>query len=280
MGRGLFEGCLLVSDIDGTIVYGGEIPQRNVEAVRWFMKEGGLFTLATGRSIEATRQYIDKISANCPAITFNGAVIYDYDKEKAIDEYYLPECAKNYVQPIMERFSNVGVEVHSGRDLYVLNYTPEVEWHLNYEKISAVDATHLFIMQEEWTKVLFATDDNSLMEQLHKYAKTIYTEDCYFLKTADIYYELTCAGVNKGTAVKKLALQLGINAADVFAIGDYYNDTEMLSAAGVSAVASGAPDDMKKNASFISGECKEGAVADFIDHIKNRMRKSESNIIK
>ena len=58
----IFEGCLLVSDLDGSFFGSGtSLPQRNLDAVRYFMDNGGLFTIATGRSITAAKKNSEKI---------------------------------------------------------------------------------------------------------------------------------------------------------------------------------------------------------------------------
>ncbi len=43
-----FKGYLLCSDCDGTLTYGEEVlSEENVKAIKYFQKEGGIFTLAT-----------------------------------------------------------------------------------------------------------------------------------------------------------------------------------------------------------------------------------------
>ena len=59
---------------------------------------------------------------------------------------------------------------------------------------------------------------------------------------------------------------------NVYAIGDYYNDTELLEAAGVSVVPENAPDDLKEQADLVVGHCYQGAVADLIEEIERRHR--------
>ena len=48
---GKFDGVLLVSDFDDTL-YGANrrIPPRNLEALHYFVSQGGRFTVATGRA--------------------------------------------------------------------------------------------------------------------------------------------------------------------------------------------------------------------------------------
>ena len=46
---GKFSSVLLATDLDGTLVLNGEISKENVDAIRTFQNDGGLFTVATGR---------------------------------------------------------------------------------------------------------------------------------------------------------------------------------------------------------------------------------------
>ena len=55
-----FKGYLLCSDCDGTLTYGEEVlSEENVKAIKYFQKEGGIFTLATGRFPEYADKFKD-----------------------------------------------------------------------------------------------------------------------------------------------------------------------------------------------------------------------------
>ena len=54
-------------------------------------------------------------------------------------------------------------------------------------------------------------------------------------------------------------------------MGDYYNDVEMLRAADVSAVPMETPEDIKEIATKTLGSVKNGAVADFIDYLTEKL---------
>lgn len=264
---GRFSGCLLVSDLDGTLVSAGEIPLRNQEAVRWYISEGGRFALATGRSIEAARPYAEAAGVNCASIVFNGAVGYDFERESLLWQESLPTAAKSVIPGILERFPDIGVEVHSGRELYILNRTPDVDRHIAYEHIEARDASFAETAEMDWTKVLFAMGRETGMSALHAYCEKISLDGAYFLKTADCYYELTCGGVSKGAALPRLAGLLGVDEAHTFAIGDYYNDVELVQSAGVGCLVETAPKELHKLADYIACSCEKGAVADFIAYL-------------
>lgn len=270
--RGLFDGCLLLSDIDGTLVHEGRIPERNLAAIDFFIKHGGLFSIATGRSVEATRLYAVQSGANAGVVTCNGAVIYDYAAEQPIFSCLLPEKVKPLVRELVQEFPLVGAEAHHLRELYLLNRTDAIDHHMSYEQISALSLAEEEIYEKPWTKVLFATFDPEDMSRLHTRCRPYNCEDYYFLETADIYYELTCGGANKGAALSRLAEHYHIPHRTVFAIGDYFNDVEMLDAAGISAAPSGAPEEIKARVDFIAGRCEDGCVADFIDYLRLKLQ--------
>ncbi len=265
--KGRFSGCLLASDIDGTLVSDGRIPQRNLAAIRRFTDEGGLFTLATGRSIESARRYAEMAGVNCSAIVYNGAIGYNFMEEKTLWQESLPESAKILLPPILERFPDVGVEVHSGRKLFVLNHTPDVDRHVVYEQLELIDMDYDAAADEDWTKVLFAMGKTDRLAQLHAYCEELSVTGCYFLKTADCYYELTCDGVSKGAALTRLGSLMGVPPERIFAIGDYYNDTELVEAAGVGCFVETAPAELRALADYVACSCEKGAVADFIDEL-------------
>ena len=84
---GKFTGLLLASDYDNTLTYTEEalrlcqpmppVPDANQEAIRYFMSEGGIFSVATGRAKPAFERVAADVPMNGPTILFNGAAIYD-----------------------------------------------------------------------------------------------------------------------------------------------------------------------------------------------------------
>ncbi|WP_443110792.1 HAD family hydrolase [Caloramator sp. mosi_1] len=45
------------------------------------MNNGGLFTVATGRTELNIKPFLKELPINCPAILYNGAAIYDLKKK-------------------------------------------------------------------------------------------------------------------------------------------------------------------------------------------------------
>ena len=90
--------------------------------------------------------------------------------------------------------------------------------------------------------------------------------DCFF--TSPFTLEVVNKGVNKGVAVLKLASLINIDIKNTAAIGDYYNDVDMLKAVTHPAACGQAPDEIKALAEYVACHCNKGAVADFINYLE------------
>ncbi|HAS78146.1 MAG TPA: Cof-type HAD-IIB family hydrolase, partial [Ruminococcus sp.] len=76
---------LLITDLDGTLLTKDKtISETDLEAINSFRKKGGLFSVATGRTIQAVKPYFDILKPDMPVILYNGAMIYDPKNKKII----------------------------------------------------------------------------------------------------------------------------------------------------------------------------------------------------
>lgn len=63
--QGKFSDYLLVSDMDATLLDDNHtISEENRQAIDYFIKNGGRFTVATGRMVEAVRAYMPNLHIN------------------------------------------------------------------------------------------------------------------------------------------------------------------------------------------------------------------------
>lgn len=269
---GIFDGCLLVSDIDGTLAVDGRLIARNLEAAERFKAAGGVFTIATGRGPTAAKALCQKARINAPALLSNGSVLFDAQKEAVLSAEHLSEAAKEFTYHILTQFPNVGAEVTLSDCIITLQENPDTVIHREKEEFTLLKPDKESAMQFNWIKVLFMTSNQEAYRSLCEYMDKNCPEDSQLMATSPTFYELHPKGVNKGLGLKKLATLLKIPQDQVFAIGDYYNDREMIAAAAVGACVAHSPEELKATAQFVGGEAGSGAVADFIDYITEQRR--------
>ena len=268
-GGGPFAGALLVSDMDGTLLTAQfEIPEANLAAIARFTAGGGLFTVATGRSVEAVRPYVVRAGVNLPAIAFNGAALYDFGREETVWQAVLPDSCHEVLGRVMERFPTVGAELHAERRLFCVRKSPEGIRHILNESLRYEETVPENV---PFNKILFAADHETLLE-VERFVENIPHEGMYFIFTSPVYFEMVPAGANKGTALSRLAAMYHIDHDHTYAIGDYYNDVDLIQAAGVGALVKTAPAELQSLADYTAADCKSGAVADFIRWIERQKR--------
>ena len=131
---GKFDGMLLLSDYDNTLVYteealrsGGPRPpmsRRNLSAIRRWMAEGGRFSVATGRALEAFRRHAHEVPVNAPVIVDNGGAIYDLERGTYVVKNFLPAEAAVHIAAVAERFPHVALELYPDRDVVLVLRPP------------------------------------------------------------------------------------------------------------------------------------------------------------
>ncbi|MBE6787134.1 MAG: HAD-IIB family hydrolase [Ruminococcaceae bacterium] len=270
---GIFDGCLIASDVDDTLVSNGVITKNNIEKIEFFMREGGKFSVATGRSANAISTVTSALKRFSPSVVANGCIIYDYQNDKVLYQEIIPCNDHKLLKAVIDAKLNVGCEIHSGINSYTLLKNNETDFHQEYEGFESPLCDFSQVDKLVWNKVIFLTEQISEYEKIKDLAiklnisSNLIATGLYANNIKHDFLEVVPKNVSKATAVNKLCEILNIKKGCSYAIGDYYNDVPMLKNADISAATAGAPQDVKAVADYITVPCEEGAVADFIDYL-------------
>lgn len=285
----LFKNCILASDVDGTLVDSGYISPRNIKAINFFRENGGIFVLSTGRSAPAVDQVFALMDKSLvgPSVVLNGGMIFDFENGKPLMAKTLTNRSKEDALYIKENFPEIGIEIHSESQIYVMNKTDETEFHEDYELLGREYVDYDEVKEKPWNKVLYTCNDDETRERIFEALTSYDPENSLFVRTGvkvdgitHPYIEQAPLGTTKANALIELCKMLKIANGGFFAIGDYYNDVEMLKVADISATPAEAPEDIKEIANFVGGSCHNGAVADFIEFLTSMEEKTWTNTRK
>ena len=254
-----FEGYLIHSDLDGTFAKGETIYRENVEAIKYFTENGGKFAFCTGRPTDCLRDLKMLDIINAPVCILNGAVIYDYEKEKVLFEKRLSfkvsqflSCIKKYsakIDRIRCYFSHNGDSFLGGID----DYIPQEQL-----SIYPIKTVCYFKNGED------ADEFKSSVSQLSLFNDTLITKSC------PILVDFNNFNATKGTALKFSKEFLdGIHTT--VGIGDYDNDIELLKGADLKVAVSNAVPQLKEIADIIAKPVEEFALADLVKIIENKL---------
>jgi hypothetical protein len=278
-----FENWLVVSDIDGTLNNKiRKLPKRNYDAIKKFTELGGNFTLASGRLQSSLGRNYHRITPNQPAVVLNGAGIYDYNNHKMIWRNTIGEKGRNFVKYISKEFDEIFKSVDIG--VYFDDYVYIVKTGMLAKGTMFIDkAKHEYVKSIEdvpedgWMKVIFWSNPFTI-KKLKKVIENMENPDANFMLSSEWTLEMLQKDTHKGVGIMKLAEMLGIEKSHVAAIGDYYNDWDMLKTVGLPACAGQAPSSIHKICKFEACHCNKGCVADLLEYIMSG--KADEDIAK
>lgn len=271
---GKFSDILLTADFDRTMTApDSSIPERNLEAIRYFMENGGAFTLNTGRSLPMIINFMDRIPVNAPLLLYNGSAAYDWQKKEFLFQHPIDLDWRQMVSRCMELFPGFTVEIQGVDAHYSLGENPmwaafsaqnrctctcvttddEIDPFLKvtiFGKITEFSVAHLF----EGTPKQLAE-----MDEMQKILEQEFSDKTVVFRAGPRILDIHCKGVSKGRGARELQHMLGRKT--LVCVGDGENDVTMLQEADY-AFCPG--DAIVKDRFTNVCNCADGAVADVI----------------
>lgn len=265
-----YAGLALLTDLDGTLLMPDKtLSPADAAAIAGFRAKGGLFSVATGRGMQATKAYLELLQPDFPAVMYNGALLYDAQKQETAASSHLPKEAGDLLRELMQAFPAVGAEVLDDTGVYVIQDGAIEREHLAITNIPVVLRDFDTVNPESCMKALFAGEPEEIARML-EYVKAPRFAAVDMTRSHRWFLEILPRHTNKGTALKTLRGMLP--AGTVFgASGDFDNDIAMLLEADVCACPADAQpavkDAVRQRGGFISEKtCENGFFADWISY--------------
>ena len=262
---GKFDGVLLVSDYDDTLYnHRLEVSPRNHAAVDHFIREGGWFTVATGRAYETFLPQIgrERLNLNAPVVLSNGSAIYDFQKDAFLYRSFLPGQAALHIQQVLTLFPELGFESYHDGNVYVYHPNEVVERHLARVNVPYTVCGRVADMPMPWTKLILE-QDHPMLADIQKLILDRWGDQYEAIFSNRYLLEVTAKGNTKGALVQKVADLLGARA--IYCIGDNQNDIPMLAVSAIPFAPANCADEVREWGARIVSHCDDDAVAEVVD---------------
>ena len=279
MGR--FDGVLLASDFDNTLIYTEDalrsdepvppLSRENREALEWFMAEGGRFAIATGRALAALVKYVDQVPMNAPGVVCNGAALYDFARGEYLEMAMLDGDVRERGQAVLEKFPSAAVEAyHIDNVIHAVHPNAITRQHEHLTKVAVEERPSLPEVPLPLGKLLFE-DDHAVLEEIKRFlTEQGWSGDYELIFSGQNLLELTARGANKGGMVRRLAARLGISPEHVYCVGDEANDIPMLTAAAEGFAPANCVSLVRDCGATIVSDARESALADVVRHLAEK----------
>jgi len=262
---------LLALDLDGTLLNSrGEIPEKNLEAIQQAEAQGVLVTIATGRRFRDALPVARQINLNAPLICHNGALLKYADTLENVAVSLLEKETVREILRVGKQFGGdallsadpigKGVLLYdriSDKNIPLQKY---VAWSKRLHGAEAEEAVHHVENLEavcgeiETVHVSFSGACAPMID-LQKFLENELKNTANILATVYPHLDFTLLDIlppdaSKGIGVEKLALLNNLSAENVMAMGDNFNDLEMLEYAGTAVVMGNASPELLERAEF------------------------------
>jgi Cof subfamily protein (haloacid dehalogenase superfamily) len=252
---------LVAVDMDGTLLTPElEISKQTIGTINKVIEKGVIFTLSTGRMYLAAIPFADMLNLDVPIITCNGALtkcsktgkVYD---EKVIDKKHSEEIIK-YCEE-----AGLSVSIYSEDNIYIKKDSENIDIHrqLDHAKPQVVKDFGS-LLDGLIIKIMFNSSDKYSLEKHARKLNELYKEELNFYFSLPYFIEIVHKEANKRNALENIALKFNIKREEIIAIGDNFNDMDMIEYAGLGVAMGNAPDYLKNVAQFVTHSNDEDGV--------------------
>ena len=249
---------LIAMDLDGTLMSTDHITvtEKTKRALEKAHNLGIKTVIATGRTLSVTDSVLEQVPFIDYVIYSNGAAVYDRCKGENIYSKIMYADTVNAVIDILESYP-VYYEVYaqgkphseiSKAAFFKNNGLPQEFLDAYMAAIEDHESISDYAKNTDIEKINLFYFDGEFYEEIRNALCSL--DDLAFTSPVAGDLEMTCMGVNKGTALKGMCDALGIVPSEVMAFGDADNDIEMLKFAEYGVAMANASEVCKNAAAY------------------------------
>ncbi len=272
---GIYSDILLTVDYDRTLTApDSTIPKRNIEAIEYFIENGGTFTVNTGRSVPmSSGMLIPHVPVNAPLLLYNGSAAYDKKTGKLTRYTPITVDPTVLIPDLRERFPELHVEIQAVDAHYLTK--PDSSWekycnnnHCKWGYTTENNLPQPFLKLSLYGQFRKGTvadmyeatpEDKELFNRAVSYVAETYGRQLEIFLACPRIVDFHAKGVSKLNSAKLLQKELGKKI--LVCVGDAENDINMLDGADYAyCPADGIVADRYETVC----DCGDGAVADVI----------------
>jgi hypothetical protein len=261
---------LIALDIDGTIIGDDhEITTRTIHAVRAAMERDVAVSLVTGRMVSSAMRFATELGLTGPIVGYQGGLI------RAMP---LPDTRR-----LGKLLLHTPLPAEAARGIVAWTRAQGLDPHVNHlerfilraDDPRADDYSAFMGARAELVPDLLEAIDHPVTKILAVGEPPVPVEVAPLARTefagrADVtishprFLEFVAPGVSKGRAIRFLARRLRIPLAATLAIGDQWNDLEMLAEVGHGTAMPSAPPEVRAAARYVAPPLEEDGAARMI----------------
>jgi Cof subfamily protein (haloacid dehalogenase superfamily) len=247
---------IIALDVDGTMVdWENRMTDTVREAVHAIKDSGVHVVISTGRAIPGVLDAARNLRLDDGiAVASNGAVVHTYSPVEVV--HTVTFDASEAVRRVLEHIPDALVAVEEVGTGYRIS-APFPEWEIDGTvTIQTVDE----LVAEPVTRVIIRAPEHDV-EEFGRLVHGLGLNEVNYNIGYTAWLDIAPDGVSKASGLEVVCERLGVDRADVLAVGDGMNDYEMLRWAGRGVAMGQGSDELKAVADDVTGTVLEDGLA-------------------
>jgi Cof subfamily protein (haloacid dehalogenase superfamily) len=229
-----FPFRLAAIDLDGTLLGPDKaISEQNAAAVRKLTQNGVKVIIASGRRHQNSIRFQRQLQLDGPIIACQGGLIRDGESGNVVEAHFLPQSAAREIADGGELHGVQAIYYHLDH-LYVSErYNQWLDLYETRVGERAETLPNLAELDGRRALKIVWYGEPAVLRKIRPEISVRYSGKVDVLSTESENLEFMPRGINKATALAKVAEQFGVLREQVLAFGDAENDVQMLAWAGM-----------------------------------------------
>ncbi len=258
---------LICTDYDGTFSNFGEVAEADAQAVRDFQRDGGFFTIASGRSPDFLWTKRDSFIPNAPIISINGTMINDPADMSVLAEYTLDDGASDVIRWVHDNTRTQAIAIY-GPEREGRWFTREgADVRLRAHSEAADIETIIASVPRPWYKVIFVQEPEMTPEVMNA-CVTKWGGSYEFDRSWPMGIELHQKGSGKGACLDFIRRWMNDPELKIVGVGDYENDISLIRESDIGYAVGNADQAVKDVADRVTVRNTENAIAAIIRDLR------------
>lgn len=236
---------MLCLDIDGTLLNSNnKISSKTRQAINILSNEKDVRVVLVSARMPKGIDFLQKeLDIKEPIICYSGSLLLDKNYKTISQKYIKFDIGSKIINEAKK--NNIHISLYNDNEWIIEKMDKWAQIEADITGIAPKLASFNSIGECGINKILLIEEPDKI-KAINKKLNESFGDCLNIYQSKPTYLEIMSKSVSKTSAIKQLINIYGIDVSEVVAVGDNYNDMDMLKFAGVGIAMGNAPDEVKK----------------------------------
>lgn len=245
---------MLCIDIDGTLLNSNhKISTETKNTIKKLSKVGNIPVILVSARMPKGMDFLqEELEIKEPIICYSGALVLDKEYNTIFKNYMEDQHVRKIIEKTKKYHLHVSIYSDERWIIEKGDKWSKIESDIICRKPEILEFDDLIANSNVGVNKILVIGDEDEISDINKLLNEELGDRLNIYQSKPTYLEIMNKDVSKPKAIEKLLGLYNIDSSEIVAIGDNYNDADMLKYAGMGIAMGNAPDEVKLVSDFIT----------------------------